>query len=138
MNEVRVWTSGHCHRPDYCGWAYLIQYETEEGIFNIQDAGYDKGSTSHQMSLMAILRAIEKINDLPDRTTDVVTLFSNDRRAVKCIEGIYINCRARVVTSYLDDISWATGNLKITYWIAAEFTYMKESDIVKKMAMGIK
>lgn len=138
MNEIRVWTSGYCHRPDYCGWAYLIRYETEEGVFNVSDVDYDKGSTTHQMSLMAILQAIKKINDLPDRMTDVVTLFSNNRRAVKCIEGLYDNCRTRVVASYLDEISWATGHLKITYWVAANFTYMKENDIVIRLAKDIK
>jgi ribonuclease HI len=138
MEEIRVWTSGYCHHLNCCGWAYLIRYETEEGVFNISDVGYDKGSTTHQMSLMAILRAIEKINDLPDRMTDVVTLFSNDERSVKCIKEIYDDCRTRVVASYLDAIGWAKAHLQVIFLLMDYFPYMKENNIVNKMAMNIK
>ena len=91
MEEIRVWTSGYCHHLNCCGWAYLIQYETAEGVFNISDVDYDKGSTTHQMSLMAILQALEKINDLPDRMTDVVMLFSNDKRVKISVPIIVIH-----------------------------------------------
>lgn len=137
LEEIRVWTSGYCHHLNCCGWAYLIRYETEEGVFNISDVDYDKGSTTHQMSLKAILQAIKKINDLPDKMTDVVMLFSNDERSVKCIKGTYDDCRARVVASYLDEIGWATGELLIEYFWMDDSPHMKENYIVNKMAMNI-
>ena len=137
MEEIRVWTSGYCHHLNCCGWAYLIRYETEEGVFNISDVGYDKGSTTHQMSLMAILQALKKINDLPDRITDVIMLFSNDKRSVNCINGIY-ECDTRVVGDYLDEIDWARGHLKIEFLLMADCQHMKENDIVIKMSMNIK
>lgn len=138
LEEIRAWTHGWVRRDGYCGWAYLIRYETEEGVFEIQDVDYDTGATGYQMSLMAILKAIKKINDLSDRMTDVVMLFSNSERAVKCITGVYKKCRARVIASYLDEIGWATGPLQITYLLMADFPYMKENRIVHKMAMNIK
>jgi ribonuclease HI len=138
LEEIRAWTSGYCHHPGCCGWAYLIQYETGEGVFKVQDVGYDKGSTTHQMSLKAIWQAIKKINGLPDRMTDVVMLFSNDKRSVKCIRGIYNDCRTKVVASYLDEIGWAKARLQVTFLLMDDFSYMKENDIVNKMAMNIK
>lgn len=133
-----MWTSGYCHRPDCCGWAYLIQYETEEGIFNVSHADYDRGSTTHQMSLRAIWQAIKKINDLPDRMTDYIRIYSNNERAIRCITGEYDGCRARVIASYLDEIGWAIGNLKIAFVWIGDCSHMKENDIVNKMSMNIK
>jgi len=137
LKEIRAWTSGYCHRSDCCGWAYLIQYETAEGVFKVQEVGYDKGSTTHQMSLMAILKALKKMNDLSDKITDRVYIYSNDKRAIKCINGEY-DCNARVVASYLDEIDWARGGLRIEFFLMSDCHYMKENDMVNKMAMNIK
>ena len=137
MEEIRAWTSGYCYRPDYCGWAYLIRYETEEGPFDVRDVDYSKGTTAHQMALMAILQAIKKINDLPDKTDCKILIYSNNKRAVKCINGVY-NCNARVVADYLDEIDWARGQLRIEFLLMSDWPFMKENNIVNKMAMNIK
>ena len=135
---IEVWTDGSCNvisKRKAGGWAYIIKYESTADIMNtIMVHGSTLGTTVNQMELMAILNAIKKIGDLKDTKTDKVTIYSDSEWAVRCLTGVY-NCRARVVVSYLDEIEWATGPLKIKYGHIPGHSGIPENELVDQLAV---
>lgn len=137
LNNIECWTDGSCnlsHEKRPGGWAYLIRYEApSEDIYEIVGASAFLGTTHNQMELMAILQALKKINKLEDKMTESVVLYSDSEWAVRCLTGVY-NCKARVVKSYLDEIEWETGHLKIGYKHISGHVGITENEMVNKLA----
>ena len=141
MGMIEVWTDGSCNvisRKKAGGWAYLIRYPFEEdSVMDITNVGSTFGTTVNQMELMAILNAIRRINDIKDRRTNEVVIYSDSEWAVKCLNKEY-NCKARIVKDYLDEIKWATGDLIITYKHIFGHSGIAENELVDSLAVQVR
>lgn len=124
---IKAYTSGDC-TAGYGEWYYNIEYEdpiTGESI-EISDRGASSGTTSRQMKLMAILRALDKIQSFEFEDVQV-KLWSDCRWCVKCLTKEY-DCVSdnkfkedkvtRGYVQYLQEIWWKAKGIHVEYHIS--------------------
>ena len=104
-NNVYVFAA---HSGDFGRWAYYI-----DGKINY---GQSKGTTLDQMYLMGILQVLR------NEETEEIKIYIAHNRTYKRMIGEY-DVKSDIMSSYMDEISWATGTKKI------EYIYIEQSKI---------
>lgn len=84
---VRIYTDGACsENPGPGGWAYVFNSEEECKT----NAGYELSTTNNRMELMAVLNALNKIEDISKHKNNEYEIYSDSAYVVNSINNCWL------------------------------------------------
>lgn len=84
---IRIYTDGACsENPGPGGWAYVFNSEEECKT----NAGYELSTTNNRMELMAVLNALNKIEDISKHKNNEYEIYSDSAYVVNSINNCWL------------------------------------------------